>query len=85
MAISRFKHVSWHAQKKKWVAQVSAGKKRKALYEYFGSETAAADAVKHVLGLTRLSQQLALAEFLIPSTSLATQVPLGVGVVLELG
>ena len=58
--VSRYKHVSWHAQKKQWVAQVVAGGKRKALYKYFNSETAAADAVKQFLGLTRKADMRAL-------------------------
>ena len=58
--VSRYKHVSWHAQRKQWVAQVLAEGKRKALYKYFDSETAAADTVKEYLGLTRTADTRAL-------------------------
>jgi hypothetical protein len=42
------------------VAQVVAARKRKALYKYFNSETAAADAVKQLLGLRRKADMIAL-------------------------
>ena len=58
--VSRYKQVSWHAQEKQWVAQAVAAGKRKALYKYFNSETAAADAVQQFLGLTRRADMVAL-------------------------
>jgi len=61
--VTRYKRVSWHAQKKQWVAQVVAAGKRKkvkALYKYFNSETAAADAVQQFLGLTGKADMIAL-------------------------
>ena len=53
MVTCQYKYVSWHAQRKRWVAQVVKGKKRKAFYGYFNTSHAAADAIKHFLGLTR--------------------------------
>ena len=58
--VSRYKYVSWHARRKQWVARGVAGGKRKALYKYFNSETAAADIVKEYLGLTRTADTRAL-------------------------
>ena len=60
MVTCQYKYVSWHAQRKQWVAQVVKGKKRKALYGYFNSSSAAADAVKQFLGLTRTTGMKAI-------------------------
>ena len=60
MVQSEYKYVSWHEQRKRWVAQVLATKKRKALYQYFDPATAAADVVKKTLGLTQTSDMKSL-------------------------
>ena len=43
--ISRYKHVSWHKTRAKWVAQL-VGDRRKPAYKYFDSELEAAEAVR---------------------------------------
>ena len=75
MVTSCYKFVSWHAQRKQWVAQVLKGRKRKALYQYFNSPGAAADAVKQFLGLARTAGMKALHNLWGPSEPWARRFP----------
>ena len=75
MVTSCYKFVSWHAQRKQWVAQVLKGRKRKALYQYFNSPGAAADAVKQFLGLPRTAGMKALHNLWGPSEPWARRFP----------
>ena len=76
--VTGYKHVSWHARKEQWVAQVVAAGKRKkvkALCKYFKSATAAADAVQQPLGLTRKANVIAYYLTYKHQKSLAIRVP----------